>query len=146
MNPLCLLTTTGVKRLLFKMMRTERKNLYDLSQRLQNLTIHRKPRGDIKGALGRHVAKFRSVSREFASNWPSGKSTMFTHKAPHVFGIAKAIRMWVALNPAFTRKKQLYAFMMGQVQGMDISAVKRVLNGVQNNCGETICRLSAMVH
>ena len=61
---------------------------------------------------------------------------MFIHKAPHVFGIAKSIRIWVSMNPQFTRKKELYAFMMGQVAGMDISAVKRVLNGVPNNCGE----------
>ena len=144
-NPLCLLTTTGVRRLLFKVMHTGRKDLFHLAQRLHNLTIRPQPRGDTMGALGHHIAKFRSVSREFAINWPSGKSTMFTHKAPHVFGIAKAIRIWVSLNPEFTRKTQLYAFMMGQVQGMDNSAVKRILNGVPNNCGETICRVSTMV-
>ena len=92
------------------------------------------------GALGHHIAKFRLVSREFASNWPSGNSTMFVHKAPHVFGIAKTIRMWVSLRAEFTGKKQLYAFMMGHLEEMDIATVKAVLK--RYNCGETICRIS----
>ena len=92
------------------------------------------------GALGHHIAKFRLVSREFASNWPSGNSTMFVHKAPHVFGIVKTIRMWVSLRAEFTGKKHLYAFMMGHLEEMDIATVKAVLK--RYNCGETICRIS----
>ena len=140
MNPLCLLTTTGVKRLLFKLMRTKDTDLEVLRDRLKNLPMKPHPRGDTMGALGHHIAKFRLVSREFASNWPSGNSTMFVHKAPHVFGIAKTIRMWVSLRAEFTGKKQLYAFMMGHLEEMDIATVKAVLK--RYNCGETICRIS----
>ena len=105
----------GVKRLLFKVMRCSERELMQLEQRLRNLSLGPKPRGVSMGSLGRHITKFRSVSREFVINWPPGRSTMFINKTPHVFGLAYATRVWVGNDIQFTRKTQLYSFVMGKV-------------------------------
>ena len=131
----------GVQRLLFKLMPTSVPRLAALKQRLLNLPKTRRSKRQ-PGQLGLHIQQFRSVSCEFIHNWPTGHSTLFENSAPYCFGLAYALRYVAAFKYHFRRKSGLYAFMMGLVKGMSKSDVKQIINGVKNNCGESLLFVS----
>ena len=139
----------GVKRLLFKITRVSKwkgLNWTMLKGRLHRLSVvdltRTRSSPSPLGSLGRHIQNFRIISQEFVSKWHNRTSTRFANKAPFLFGIAHATRILVEEGTALGRKKSLWDFITKRVSGLTPIVAKRIFNGIENNCGDSLLFLT----